>query len=253
MNDRLRTAMLRAGVDAADLAEAVGVDTKTVTRWLGGRVPHHRSRVLVAERLGETEANLWPTARPDQSPGSASTAEVIGAWAHRSEVPTDLWLALLDGTRERIDLMGYAFPFLFELAPQVTATLIRKCEAGVRLRVAVADPDCQHVIERDGLEQLNGTLPGRIRLALMWLAKVADAPRASVGLHRVHLYNSIFRFDDQMVVTPHLFRAHGYQHPTLHLRRLSPHGIFESFAEQFQQVWDTTQPHRVEVFSGQAN
>lgn len=53
--------------------------------------------------------------------------------------------------------------------------------------------------------------------------------------HRV----SVFRFDDQMIVTPHVFRAHGYQHPTLHLRRLSPYGIFETFAEQFQQIWDT--------------
>src|SRR2546421_11459636 len=106
MNDRLRTAMLRAGVGAADLAEAIGVDTKTVTRWLRGRVPHHRNRLLVAERLGETEATLWPTARPDQSPGSATTAEVVGAWAHRAEVPTDLWLALLNGSRDRIDLMG---------------------------------------------------------------------------------------------------------------------------------------------------
>lgn len=42
-----------------------------------------------------------------------------------------------------------------------------------------------------------------------------------------------------MIVTPHLFRVHGYQHPALHLRRLSAFGLFESFAEQFQQVWDT--------------
>jgi hypothetical protein len=42
-----------------------------------------------------------------------------------------------------------------------------------------------------------------------------------------------------MIVTPHLFRAHGYQHPALRLRRLSPFGLFDSFAEQFQQVWDT--------------
>jgi hypothetical protein len=196
MNDRLRTAMLRAGVDATSLAEAAGVDTKTVTRWLAGRVPHHRSRVLVAERLGEPEVILWPTTRPDQTRGSASTAEVIGAWAHRADVPTELWLALLNGAQERVDLMGYAFPFLFELAPQVTVTLAQKCEAGARLRIAVADPDCPHVLERDGLEQLNGTLPGRIRLALMWLSDLTRVPGATVGLHRVHLYNSIFRFDD---------------------------------------------------------
>jgi len=65
------------------------------------------------------------------------------------------------------------------------------------------------------------------------------------------LYNSIFRFDDEMIVTPHLFRAHGYQHPALLIRRLSPHGVFDSFAEQFQQVWDGTRPvHTMELAVG---
>jgi hypothetical protein len=79
-------------------------------------------------------------------------------------------------------------------------------------------------------------------VALLWLAELGGLVDVSVATHQVHLYNSVFRFDDQMIVTPHLFRAHGYQHPALHLRRLSPHGIFESFAEQFQQVWDTVRP-----------
>jgi transcriptional regulator with XRE-family HTH domain len=248
MNERLRTAMLRAGVDAVDLAEAVGVDPKTVDRWMRGRVPHHRSRVLVAHHLREQEETLWPTVRPDQSPGSEVTAEVLGAWAHRADIPTELWLALLDGARERIDLLGYAYPFLFEMAPRITAGLVNKCVEGVRIRVAIADPDCVHVTERDSLEQLNGTLPGRIRLALNWLADLSTTSGATIGLHQVHLYNSVFRFDNQMIVTPHMFRVHGYQHPALHLRRLSPYGLFESYAEQFQQIWDTTRPlHALEA------
>ena len=239
MNERLRTAMLRAGVDSVGLAHAAGVDAKTVSRWLGGRVPHRRSRVLIAQRLGEDESTLWPSARPDQAPGGPATPEVLGAWAHRADIPTTLWVALLEGARERIDLLGYAYPFLFELTPQATALLAERCRQGLRVRIAVADPDCPHVAERDALEQLNGTLTGRVRLTLMWLQELAATPNAAVGVHAVHLYNSVFRFDDQMIVTPHLFRAHGYQHPALHLRRLSAFGMFESFAEQFQQVWDT--------------
>ena len=81
MNERLRTAMLRSGVDPSGLADAAGVDAKTVSRWLGGRVPHRRSRVLIAHHLGEDEAALWPSTRPDQAPGGPATAEVVGAWA----------------------------------------------------------------------------------------------------------------------------------------------------------------------------
>lgn len=76
----------------------------------------------------------------------------------------------------------------------------------------------------------------------MFLGGLADVDNAAIGLHTVHLYNSVFRFDDQMIVTPYLYRARGYQHPALHLRRLSPHGIFESFAEQFEQIWATVRP-----------
>ncbi len=118
---------------------------------------------------------------------------MVGAWAHRADVPADLWLALLRGAKVHIDLLGYAYP----------------------------------------------------------LDDLSRVPGATIGRHEVHLYNSMFRFDDQMIVTPHLFRAHGYQHPALHLRRLSAHGIFESFAEQFQQVWDTVRPVNREVADGQ--
>ncbi|GLI00674.1 XRE family transcriptional regulator [Phytohabitans aurantiacus] len=242
--------MLRSGVDAATLAQAVGVDAKTVSRWIGGRVPHRTSRALVAKHLGEDEITLWPTSRPDQAPGASATAEIVGAWAHRADVPTDLWVSLLDGARERVDLLGYAYPFMFEITPQATETLAKRCAGGLRARIAVADPNCPHVAERDALEQLGGTLAGRIRLALHWLADLAATPNATVGLHSVHLYNSVFRFDDQMIVTPHIFRGHGYQHPTLYLRRLSGHGIFETFAEQFQQVWDTVRTWAAEPTTG---
>jgi transcriptional regulator with XRE-family HTH domain len=156
MNERLRTAMLRSGMDPAGLAEATGVDAKTVSRWLGGRTPHRRSRVLIAQKLGEDEGALWPSVRPDQRPGGPATAEVLGAWAHRADVPTDLWMALLTGAQSRVDLLGYAYPFLFELAPQATTLIADKCRQGTRVRIAVADPDCQHVAERDALEQLSG-------------------------------------------------------------------------------------------------
>jgi transcriptional regulator with XRE-family HTH domain len=233
-NEWLRTAMFRHGVTSAELAETVGVDVKTVTRWMGGRVPHRQNRLAVAQRIGEPEENLWPAARPDVAPGAAATAEVLVAWGRRADVPQHLWAALLAGAIESIDVLGYAAPFIFELDPRLPATLKSR---GVKVRVALADPDCEHVGERDALEQLGGTLPGRIRNAITMLDPVRGLPNVQVGLHKMHLYNSVFRFDDEMIVTPYLIRARGYQHTALHLRRLSPFGIFESFAHEFEEVW----------------
>jgi transcriptional regulator with XRE-family HTH domain len=240
MSQRLRSALLRADLDVAGLAAAVGVDTKTVTRWLSGRTPRRRTRLAVADVLGETEADLWPRTRPDLAPGAEATAEIAGAWAHRAEVPQHLWTSLLTDATSHIDLLGYAYPFIFELVPDSMERLADKAAAGARIRLAFADPDCPHVAERDVLEQIGGTLPGRIRNALNFCEPLLDVTGVQIGLHAVHLYNATFRFDSQMIVTPYLYRARGYQHPTLHLRERSPYGIFASFGDQFEQIWQTT-------------
>lgn len=77
-------------------------------------------------------------------------------------------------------------------------------------------PDGAHVGERDDLEMLGGTLPARIRTTLHHLEPMLALPEVELRLHNVHLYNAIYRFDDEMIVTPYLYGAHGYQHPALH-------------------------------------
>lgn len=239
MSQRLESAMLRAELDSAMLAQRVGVDVKTVNRWLAGRIPHRRTRLAVAEVLNESETTLWPQTRPDLTAGAPATAEVLSAYAHRADIPNDLWTSLLLGATERIDIIGYAYPFVLELLPNAADIIAGKCRSGVRVRLGFADPDCDHVAERDNLEQMHGTLPGRIRNALSMLGQLTATPGCQIGLHTTHLYNSVFRFDDRMIVTPYLVRARGYQHPALYLRQLSPYGIFSSFADQVEQIWDT--------------
>jgi hypothetical protein len=235
--------MLRAQLDPGGLADAVGVDVKTVNRWLAGRIPHQRTRLAVAAALAEDEGVLWPEVRPDLAPGSEATGEVVAAYAHRADIPQAVWTSLLAGASERIDLLGYAYPFIAELLPDAVARIADKASNGTKVRMAFCDPDCTHVAERDALEQIGGTLPGRIRNALNFLQPLHGHPGVKIGLHTVHLYNSIFRFDHQMIITPYLYRARGYQHPALHLRQLSPHGIFGAYADQFDQIWQTTTPY----------
>ncbi|GAA2205944.1 DUF5919 domain-containing protein [Nonomuraea monospora] len=238
-NERLHTAMLRAGVTSAQLAETTGVDAKTVSRWVNGRLPHRSNRLAVARRLGESETALWPAARPDQAPGGPATGEVVSAYSHRVDVPAELWEALLMGATSTIDIVGYSFLFMWEQHVHLPRVIADKCAAGARVRVALADPGCAHVRERDDLEQLGGTLPGRIHNALNHLRELRDIPGVQIGLHQVHLYCAIYRFDQQMIVTPYLYRARGYEHPALHLRRISGHGIFNRYADQFEQIWRT--------------
>jgi len=239
-NERLRTAMGNARVDVDQVAEATKVDPKTVQRWLAGRVPHPRHRWKVSELIGQEEGYLWPTARPDVSPGAPATSEVVTAYAHRADIPTNVWNEFLARACRQIDIIGYSFLFLPEQTVNLAKVIAHKCSNGCKLRIAIANPDCQHTRERDRLESLNGTLPARIRTTVTHLQPILKISSVQVRYHETHLYSAIYRFDDEMLVTPYLAKAHGFEHPALHLRRLSPYGIFATYADHFESLWATT-------------
>jgi Domain of unknown function (DUF5919) len=239
-NERLRTAMADARVGTDQVAEATRVDPKTVQRWLAGRVPHPRHRWKVSELVSQEEGYLWPTARPDVAPGAAATSEIVAAYAHRTDIPSSTWHELLDRARRQIDIIGYSFLFLPEQTVNLSKVIRDKCAGGCKVRIAVANPNSRNTRERDKLEGLNGTLPARIRTTITHLRPMADISSVQVRYHETHLYCAIYRFDDEMLVTPYLAQAHGFEHPALHLRRLSPYGIFATYADHFDALWSTT-------------
>jgi hypothetical protein len=174
--------------------------------------------------------------------GVQYTSEIMAAYAHRADAPSQLWGGMLERVRTNLDLLGYAMLFFPEQHPQLAGLVEAKCSEGLRVRVALADPDSDEVAARDRLEGLGGTLPGRIRSTAQHLEPMLPIPGVEVRYHRVPLYNALYRFDDQMLVTPYLYKLHGYQHPLLYLKRLGPAGIFESYAQQFEAIWAESQP-----------
>ncbi|MFI6328300.1 Scr1 family TA system antitoxin-like transcriptional regulator [Micromonospora chersina] len=61
MNDALRAALQQAGQTVESLAAQVGVDPKTVGRWLAeDRIPHPGHRSAAAEALGRPASDIWP-------------------------------------------------------------------------------------------------------------------------------------------------------------------------------------------------
>lgn len=239
-NEPLRKAMADARVSIESVARAVGVHTKTVQRWLGGRTPHPRHRWAIADLLGVREEALWPETKAHATARATVTSEILAAYAHRAEVPLHIWHDLLDQASRQIDLLGYAMLFLPESNPNLAELLRRKAAADCIIRIALVDPDSPEVAARDAEEGLAGALPSRIRTALHYFAELADQDGISFHLHSTKMYNSIFRFDDEMLVTPHLYGQPGYMSPALHLRRVGPYGIFDNFALHFERVWATS-------------
>lgn len=236
-NERLRLAFARAGMTTEAAAEVAGVDPKTVQRWLAGRIPHPRHRWAIAAEVNEEEDFLWPAARRSGPSNDGVTAEIIGAYAHRSELDQRRWWDLFLRAEQQIDLLGYTLYFLPQQHPGLARLLAEKAKHGCQIRICLGDPDSPHVRARDEEEHQAITLVARIQSTLDWLEPVLPLDAVDVRFQNAPLYNSIFRFDDQMLVTPHLFATPGHSAPMLHLKRLGPNGLFARFVEHFESIW----------------
>jgi hypothetical protein len=98
------------------------------------------------------------------------------------------------------------------------------------------------VRRRDEEEHEAITLVPRIQTSLQAFAPLLNCENADLRYQDAPLYNSIFRFDDQMLVTPHLYGMPGRSAPLLHLRRLGPSGIFSRFSAHFEGIWSDSRP-----------
>ena len=107
-NERLRATLLERGITPSALGEELGVDHKTVERWISGRVPYRRHRYAVASRLGVDEAYLWPGALSLEQVTAASDSEVLAIYAHRSDVPHDVWVQLFTSAERDIGVLVYS-------------------------------------------------------------------------------------------------------------------------------------------------
>ena len=138
-NDRLRDVLLGKGLTPEDVAERLGVDPKTVERWITvGRTPYPRYRHAIAVMAGESETYLWPQAMPSQRRAEVSRSEIVHVYPHRSSVPADLWDSLLERATTYVDVLVYVGMFMTE-KPDLIKALREKGENGARIRLLFGD------------------------------------------------------------------------------------------------------------------
>lgn len=241
-NDRLRAALRGARFSEADFAEELGVDPKTVQRWITkGRTPHRATALRAAKLLEVPPAWLWPEL--DSADASAGGGEVVAFYPHRSNVPKSMWLEMISGLRERLDLLSYASLFLPEDNPEAITLIKHKAESGVAVRIALGDPTSHAITRRGQEERMPDGIPGRVRMALAYYQPLVGVPGVEFHLHSTTLYNSIFRFDDEMLVNQHVYGTYGYLAPILHLRRSENSNLFDTYVRSFDLVWSESVPH----------
>ncbi|MFI2473890.1 XRE family transcriptional regulator [Nocardia xishanensis] len=242
-NDRLRDALLRNGLDIPAVAAAAKVEEKTVERWITkGRTPYPRHRHTVAALVHETENYLWPDAVAPERRAEIAEAEVIKVYPHRNSIPLDLWSRLLSNATDNVDVLVLAGLFLAE-EPAFARTIRQKARDGMKVRMLFGDPDAPEATKRSAEERLaSATVPARIQNALALIRPLIDIDGVDIRFHGTTLYNSIFRFDDEMIVNMHVYGQPGAYAPALHLRQLPAGDLFETYLTSFEQVWTESTP-----------
>jgi transcriptional regulator with XRE-family HTH domain len=241
-NERLRGALTARALTVDAVAARAGVDSKTVQRWLAGRTPHARHRWAIAALVREDEAYLWPTALRTHRQADASAAELIALYPHRADVPSSLWRTLIDEVRQDLTILVYAAVFLPEQQLDLVDLLRSRATAGCRVRIALGDPSSPKLLERGSEEKFGVGIVSRAEVALKHYQPLRDCSGVEVRIHGTTLYNSIYRFDDIMLVNAHIWGQNAFGAPVLHLRRLVDGGLFDTYATSFEAVWATAQP-----------
>ncbi|MFI0350379.1 multiprotein-bridging factor 1 family protein [Actinomadura sp. 9N407] len=239
MNDLLRRALSDAQLTEADLAERIGVDPKTVHRWLAGRVPYPRHRASLCGLLGQRDEYLWPQLAAPRALSEPPGAQVLATYPHRWAVPRAVWQHHFANARHEIGILAYAGLFLAE-DQGVMRTIAGKAREGVTVRVLLGDPDGPRISERGTDEGVGASLAAKIRNALVLLYQpLRDLDNVEIRLHDTVLYNSIYRADDDFLINPHAYGIPASHAPVLHVRHAQADDMATTYQHSFDRVWSS--------------
>lgn len=238
MNEMLRRALFRARLSEEDVAAHLGVDPKTVRRWLEGRVPYPRHRQAMSHLLGTDEADLWPEVHADRGERSWPN-EIKAVYPHRWAVPNEVWHQLFSSAEHEIDVLTYS-DLLLAMDAVILGVFANKASAGVRVRIALGDPGSPYVAGC-GLEDIDDAVAAKIREALALYRSLADMRNLEIRLHRATLYNSLYRADNNLLVNQHAYGIPAGNAPVFHLRREVSSDMFRGYEGSFRRIWTASE------------
>ena len=234
MRPSLVRALHTAGIDEVDVAARLGVDPKTVQRWLTGRVPYPRYRAALAELTGWSEEDLWPPAPAGDADADAD--ELRMTYAQRSDVPSDAWRRFFSRANHDIGILVYSGLFLAEDAG-VQQVLRERAKRAVHIRIALGDPNSDQVVRRGDDEDIGSAMASKIQNAMTLYRPLLTEPTVELRVHEKTLYTSMYRSDDELMVNQHIYGRPASQSPVMHLQRRRADGAAATYLETFDRVW----------------
>jgi transcriptional regulator with XRE-family HTH domain len=235
VNEPLRRALLRARLREDEVAARLGVDPKTVRRWLHGRVPYPYNRAAIAELVGVDEGELWPDASGLLA-ARVRPEELGTVYPHRWAVPRKVWVRLFGSAEHEIAILAYSALFLAQDAG-ILRILADKSQEGVIVRIVLGDPDGPRTAMRGEEEGIGDAVGVKIRNALTLYRPLCGMDNIEIRLHRTVLYNSIYRADHQLLVNQHTYGIPAAQAPVFCLSSTGSGEMTALYLESFERVW----------------
>ncbi|MCN0178659.1 hypothetical protein [Salinispora arenicola] len=230
-NERLRETLLSLNESPAGFAGRLGVDPKTVERWIlnANRQPHPRTAYQAARLLNVDVTYLWPGVHGNRTSKITGTDELTACWPGRATVPHDLWPRLFAEATRRINIMGdFGLP---DLIPNLPRLLADKADRGVQVRVIVTDPHA-------------ATNP--IDTARAIAAEAVYLPLANHGVtvarYPGNLSTTILRVDDDLIVRTGIDGCPAAFAPVIHLRALPNGPLSRLYLTSLDTITETALP-----------
>jgi hypothetical protein len=240
VNETLRRALLRARLSEDDVAARLQVDPKTVRRWLEGRVPYPRYRWVLTGLLDADEADLWPEVRAAIAARSRP-AEIKAVYPNRHALPREAWLSLFGSAEREISVLACSGLFLAR-EPGVLDVLADRARDGVRVRICLRDSDGPVAAERGAGKGASDAAAAGIREALALFGQLHESAGVKIRLHRAVLYNSIYRADDQLLISQHAYGIPDERASVLHLRSAADSDLVATYLDAFERIWTDALP-----------
>src|SRR5262249_56919245 len=95
--------------------------------------------------------------------------------------------------------------------------LADRARVGVRLRIALGDPEAPAIRQRGADEGIDDAIIAKIRNVLVLYRPLRELPGVELRLHDTILYNSMYHADDQLLINTHAYGNTAANAPLLHL------------------------------------
>ena len=168
--------------------------------------------------------------------GLTGEVRLEAIYPNRRALPRDTWLSLLGSAVHEIDILARSGLFLAK-EPGVLDALAGRARDGVRVRICLRDPDRPVTAEPGVGEGADDAGAAGIRQALALFGQLRTSACVKIRLHRAVLYNSIYRSDDQVLISQHAYGVADERAPVLYLRSAADGDLFTTYLDAFDRIW----------------